>query len=816
MKILKFGGTSVANAENINKVISISKQSSETTPIAVVVSALGGATDVLLQAGFKAEQKDSSYLEAIEALEDRHITTIKDLIADSHQAEVIAHIKVYFSQLVSILEGIYLINEFSSKTKDKIASFGESLSSYIIAEAMKSKGIDAIHKNSQDLIITDSTYTNAKVDFEVTESNIQQFFSKNESAIVVLPGFVASTESGENSTLGRGGSDYTASILAKALNAAELEIWTDVSGMYTANPKLVKEAKPIEHISYHEAMELSHFGAKVLFPPTIQPVLEKEIPIRIKNTFNPQAAGTLITKNTNGESTPAKGISHIENVALITIEGSGMIGIPGFTKRILETLSNANINVSLVTQASSEHFLCMGIESKDVAQAKTLFENSFAYEMSQGIVDPLIIEDNLAIIALVGDNMKSHQGISGRMFSSLGRNNVNIRAIAQGASEKNITAVIEHKDIKKALNTLHNTFFEGNTKQLNLFIIGVGNVGGKLLEQINQQQKFLIEDQHLDVRVIAIANSKKMYFNNDGIDLNNWNTELTDQGDALDMDAFLEKVTELNHRNSIFVDNTANESVSLRYADYLKNSIAVVACNKIACSSNYDNYKNLKYLAKKYAAPFLFETNVGAGLPVIDTLKNLIMSGDKVTKIQAVLSGSLNFIFNNFVGDASFAKVVDEAGVQGYTEPDPRIDLSGVDVMRKILILARESGNILELDDIKNESFLPQSSVAADSVADFLETLPKEAAHFNALRDAAAKENCRLKYVAEFDQGKAKVGLQHIPSDHPFYNLDGSDNIVLFFTERYSEQPLIIKGAGAGAAVTASGLFADIIRIGNK
>lgn len=816
MKILKFGGTSVANAANIKQVISIAKKSSKNEQIAVVVSALGGATDVLLQAGFKAEEKDSSYLTAIDALEKRHITTIKELIVDSHQEEVISEIHHFFNQLASILEGIYLINEFSNKTKDKIASFGELMSSYIIAEAMKSQGIDAVRKNSQELIITDAAYTNAKVNYNLTESNIVQFFATNKSPIVVLPGFVASTLDGETSTLGRGGSDFTASLLAKILDAKELEIWTDVSGMFTANPKLVKQAKPIAHISYQEAMELSHFGAKVLFPPTIQPVLEKQIPIRIKNTFDPDSPGTLITQNTNGASQPAKGISHIENVALLTIEGSGMIGIPGFTKRILEVLSNAQINVSLVTQASSEHFLCMGIDSKDVAQSKVLFEEAFAYEMSRGIVDPLIIEDNLAIIALVGDNMKSHQGICGKMFSTLGSNNVNIRAIAQGASEKNITAVIEYKDIKKALNTLHNAFFEGNTKQLNLFVVGVGNVGGKLLEQIHQQQNFLVEDQQLDVRIIAVTNSKKMYFNNDGIDLNNWKENLINKGESLNMGSFLEKVKELNYRNSIFVDNTANAEVSTLYVDYLKNSIAVVTCNKIACSSEYEKYQELKFLSKKYAAPFKFETNVGAGLPIIDTLKNLILSGDKVTKIQAVLSGSLNFIFNNFVGDTSFYDVVNEAGAQGYTEPDPRIDLSGVDVMRKILILARESGNILELGDIENDSFLPQASVNANSVDDFLNTLTPEAAHFNSIRDAAEKEGCRLKYVAEYDNGKAKVGLQHIPSDHPFYNLDGSDNIVLFFTERYSEQPLIIKGAGAGADVTASGLFADIIRIGNK
>ncbi len=815
MNIFKFGGTSVANSKNILKVIDIVKNNSIDSPIIVIVSALGGTTDILLNSARKAEKKNTSYIKDIKSLEKRHIDTASELLKNGTQSQVFNQINNYFNELRRILEGIYLINEFSNKTNDKIVSFGEILSSYIIYEAMKSMNLNTSLKNSQELIITDENYTNASVNFKKTEKNIQVFYAENTSQIIIAPGFVASTINGENSTLGRGGSDYTASIFAKALNASELQIWTDVSGMFTANPKLVKQAKPIEHISYQEAMELSHFGAKVLFPPTIQPVLENKIPIRIKNTFAPYEIGTLITSQTNGSKSPAKGISHIENIALITIEGTGMIGVPGFTKRILEVLSNAKINVSLVTQASSEHFLCMGINSSDVKEAEKLFNTAFAYEKAQKIIDPLIIEDNLAIIALVGDNMKNHQGVSGKMFSTLGRNNVNIRAIAQGASEKNITAVIEQKDIKKALNTLHNKFFEGNTKQLNLFIVGVGNVGGKLLEQIHQQQQYLIDEQHLDVRIIGITNSKKMYFDYDGIDLNIWKSNLLDKGNLLDLDVFSKKVKELNYRNSIFVDNTANESISKLYADYLRNSIAVVTCNKIACSSAYKNYHELKYLSKKYNAPFLFETNVGAGLPIIDTLKNLVLSGDKVTKIQAVLSGSLNFIFNNFNTENSFYDVVKKAGILGFTEPDPRIDLSGIDVMRKILILARESGDNLELSDIKNESFLPKESLDADSVETFLKTLEPNASHFKEIRLNAEKKKCRLKYVAEYDNGKAKVGLQHISSEHPFYNLDGSDNIVLFFTDRYSQQPLIIKGAGAGADVTASGLFADIIRIGN-
>jgi aspartokinase/homoserine dehydrogenase 1 len=814
MKVLKFGGSSVATSENINKVISIVKESSYKNEVAVVVSALGGVTDLLLEAGFLACAGNDTYKNKFIEIEKKHLLVIRELISVNNQSSVLGNVKKMLNKLENTLEGVFLINELSSKTSDKIVSFGELLSSYIITEAIKNNNLDAILKNSQDLIITNENFSNAGVKFSKTNATIQQFFNQNTHKIVVLPGFVAKTENGEVSTLGRGGSDYTAAIIAAATNASILEIWTDVSGMYTSNPKIVKEAYPIKNISYQEAMELSHFGAKVLYPPTIQPVLSKEIPICIKNTFDAKAEGTLITK-VSANNNPIKGISHIENMALITLEGSGMIGIPGISKRLFGALSEQKINVSLITQASSEHSICIAISTNDVEKAKEAIDNEFSYEMEHQKVDPLTIEKDNAIIALVGDNMKSHQGISGKMFSTLGKNNVNIRAIAQGASEKNISAVIAHKDIKKALNTLHSEFFENQTKQLNLFVVGVGNVGGKLLEQIKNQQQYLFDNLKLQVRVIALTNSKKMVFNEDGIDLENWKTALNN-GEKLNMDLFHEKVTALNFRNSIFVDNTANEAISNLYASYLKESVSVVTCNKIACSSNYSNYLKLKSLAREYNAPFLFETNVGAGLPIIDTLKNLIASGDKVTKIQAVLSGSLNFVFNNFNNETSFYDVVQQAGIQGFTEPDPRIDLSGVDVMRKILILARESGTKLELSDIENNSFLPKSSLAANTVSEFLETLKTEADHFNKIQQKAASNNCRLKYVAEFDNGKAKVGLREIPAEHPFYNLDGSDNIVLFFTERYSQQPLIIKGAGAGAAVTASGLFADIIRIGNN
>jgi aspartokinase/homoserine dehydrogenase 1 len=816
MKVLKFGGTSVGSAKNITKVISILEKSSKNDQLVVVVSAVGGITDKLLVAANQAVFKDNDYKNTLEEIKISHLDIVRNLISSANQSIIQEKISTLFIGLEQLLEGLYLTNELSPKISDKLLSYGENLSSLIIAETLKERGLDCKLKNAQELIVTNSAFTNAEVNHKKTNSAIESYFKSNDHKITLLPGFVSKSEDGEITTLGRGGSDYTAAILAGALNAEELQIWTDVSGMFTTNPDLVDQALPIKKISYQAAVELSHFGAKVLYPPSVQPVLDENIPILIKNTFDPEHVGTLITNTIENDSKSLiTGISNINNIALLTLQGNGMVGIPGFSRRLFETLANEKINIILITQASSEHSICFGINQNDAQRAQSAVDKVFENEITLHKIDPIIVEDNLSIIAVVGDNMKSHQGISGKMFSALGKNNVNIRAIAQGASERNISAVIDSKDVKKALNVLHERFFEDDTKQIHLFIAGVGNVGEKLIDQIQQQHDFLLRKHRIDLRIVGLANSRKMVFKKGGINLDEWVHEF-DFAESSSIQGFYNKTVELNLRNSIFVDITANEKISEQYANYLKKSIAVVACSKIACSGSFENYKNLHNLSLKYNAAFLYETNVGAGLPIIDTLNNMITSGDKVTSIQAVLSGSLNFIFNNFNDRKNFHDTVKQAQFEGYTEPDPRIDLSGIDVARKILILARENGGEMEIDDIQIDSFLTTSNMESDSVDDFYDTLISDESHFQGIYASAKSNNSRLKYVAEFNDGKAKIGLREIPEGHPFYDLEGKDNIVMFYTERYPEQPLIVKGAGAGADVTASGLFADIIRIANN
>ncbi len=810
MQVLKFGGTSVANAENINKVVGVVKEAVKKDKTVVVVSALGGVTDLLLGAAALAAEGNESYKDKLTTIEQRHMEAVKQLIPVAQQSQLLSLVKKSCNEIEDICNGIFLLRELTARSKDRIGSYGEWISSQIVAAKFKADGVDTAWKDARELIVTNNIFTAAEVDFSATNHKISDFFSSASSTLFIIPGFIASSKEGVTTTLGRGGSDYTAAIVASAVNAKVLEVWTDVSGMMTADPRLAANARIIPHISYQEAMELSHFGAKVIYPPTIQPVMNKKIPVWIKNTFAPADEGTLIESVATKNGNIVRGISSINNIALISLEGSGMIGIPGFSKRLFEALSNEKINVILITQSSSEHSICVGIEAAAAYKAKQVVDAAFANEIALQKVEPLKIETDLSIVALVGENMKSHPGISGRMFGAMGRNGVNIRAIAQGSSEKNISAVISTADVRKAINVLHEEFFETTYKQVNLFVVGTGNVGTKLLGQLQQQLKFLQTQMRLQVRVVGLCNSRKMLIEEDGLDLANWK-ETLDVAPVADLQKFVDQIIDRNLRNSVFVDITANDKVAAVYDQLLRKSISVVACNKIAASSAFDNYKKLKDLAREFNSDFLFETNVGAGLPVIATLNDLMRSGDRVHRIEAVLSGTLNFVFNNYDGTRKFAEVVKQAQDEGYTEPDPRLDLSGTDVMRKIMILAREAGEKIEMEDISNNSFMPPSCMQG-SVDDFYREMAKEEAHFKKLFEKASAAGCKLKFVASFNDGKAAVGLQHIDPKHDLYHLYGKDNVVLFYTDRYKEQPMVVKGAGAGAEVTASGVFADIMR----
>jgi aspartokinase/homoserine dehydrogenase 1 len=823
MQVLKFGGTSVAHAENINKVIAIVKKAAVRDKTVVVVSALGGVTDLLLTAASLAAEGNEAYKEKLSLLEQRHIDAVKQLIPVTQQSQLLSLVKKSCNEIEDVCHGVFLLGELTAKTKDRVAAYGEWLSSQIIAAKLKADGDAAEWKDSRELIVTNSAFTAAEVDFAVTNKKVNDFIAAASSPLFLLPGFIAADKSGVTTTLGRGGSDYTAAIIAAALQADILEIWTDVSGMMTADPRLTGNAKIIPRISYQEAMELSHFGAKVIYPPTIQPVMNKNIPIVIKNTFSPDDKGTIIHNGTSPVSVAedggiVRGISSIGNIALLSLEGSGMVGIPGFSKRLFEALSNEKINVILITQSSSEHSICVGIDAAASQQAKLAVDAAFANEIALDKVEPLKVETDLSIVALVGESMKSHPGISGRMFGAMGRNGVNIRAIAQGSSEKNISAVIATGDVKKAINVLHEEFFETTGKQVNLFIAGTGNVGKKLLSQLKQQAVFLQQHMRLQINVTGVSNSRKMLIDENGIDLDNWETSL-DKGNKASLENFISEIIEKNLRNSVFVDITASEAVAAVYSRLLKKSISVIACNKVAASSSFDNYKMLKDLSGEFNCHFLFETNVGAGLPVIGTLNDLLRSGDRIHRIEAVLSGTLNFVFNNYNGKRKFAEVVKQAQEEGYTEPDPRLDLSGTDVMRKIMILAREAGMKIEMTDIINNSFMPESCMKG-TVEGFYKEMEKQEEHFKKLYEEAASKGCKLKFVASYNSlsngesrgGAASVGLQHIDPKHDLYHLYGKDNVVLFYTDRYTEQPLVIKGAGAGADVTASGVFADILR----
>lgn len=813
MIVLKFGGTSVATPENLIKVQSIIEKQAEKQQLAVVVSALGGVTNQLQECANFAAAGDASYKDILQKIEKRHLEMCNELLTVKTRSETLTKTKLLLNELEDIFRGVYLLRELSPRSLDHLLSYGELISSRIISDYFKTTGLDSELLDSRELIKTNDRFGKAAVDYEVTYSEIRNHFKKAPQ-VSVCPGFI-STSKNDNliTTLGRGGSDYTAALIAAALNAKELQIWTDVSGMMTSDPRQVTNAHPIEHLSYEEAMELSHFGAKVIYPPTVQPVLDADIPVHIKNTFAPEENGTIISKGGTQNGQVVKGTSSIEEIALCTLTGSGMIAVPNISSRLFGSLSRQKVNVIMITQASSEHSITVGIDLKDVEKAEKAISDEFGYEMENRKINPLDVETDLSIIALVGSRMKQQVGVSAKLFDTLSHNGVNVRAIAQGSTELNISVVIARKDLRKSLNSIHESFFLSDRKKLNLFMIGVGNVGKVFIEQVKAQQKYLSEKHHLDIFIAGIANSRKMHFNAEGIDLENWQETLDNDGMIMERNQFLEEMKTMNLRNTVFVDSTASEEITELYKEVLESSISIVTPNKIACSSDYDTYKELTDSALKYKSRFLFETNVGAGLPVISTLNDLIKSGDQVHKIQAVLSGTLNFIFNNYDGTKLFSEVVQDAKDAGFTEPDPRIDLSGVDVMRKILILARESGFKLELNEITNNGFVPQKCMETDSLENFYASLDEQEAVFQKLYEEAASEGKRLKYVASYEDGNASTGLQAFSQEHPFYNLGGKDNIVLFFTNRYNEQPLVVKGAGAGAAVTASGIFADVMKI---
>ena len=808
MKVLKFGGTSVADSKSISKVITILESNDDN--IIIVVSAFSGITNLLQKC---LHLKGKSTEDIIKEIEKRHLEVIENLSSLNAQSSLKSFLKEKLNELEDIFDAISTIDEVTQKTISKVLTLGEILSSNIIFEILKQKSFDISFIDSKEVIYSKNFNNNEVLDNDKSSINIKNKLDLIKSKFIIAPGYICSNEKNEISNLGRGGSDYSAAIFAKYCNAKSLEIWTDVSGVYSANPKIVKKALPIEFLSYKEAMELSFFGAKVIYFPTLQPLIEENIPVYIKNTFDPEANGTCISNSTKlDDDEIVKGISHIKNISILNFEGSGMVGVPGFSKRFFESLSTHKINVVMITQASSEFSICIAIDSDDASTAKKVIDEEFEFEISQNRINKSQIETGLSNIAIVGDKMKSKKGISGKLFNALGQNNINIRAIAQGASERNISIIIDETNTKKALNALHEIFFEDNLKDIHLFITGVGNVGGFLIDQIKNQKQFIAKNLKINLKVLGISNSRKMIISNSEINLNNWIEQLNKSTINANSNVFQQKILELNLRNSLFIDNTASDLIPNTYREYLKNGVGIITCNKIANSDVFSSYEDLKSLSRDNNSPFLYETNVGAAVPIISTLNNLINSGDKIIKIEAVLSGTLNYIFNNFQENDTFHEIVSNAVGLGYTEPDPKIDLCGVDVSRKILILARESGYKLEFDDIKKNHFLPNESINSESKEDFLLSLKKNKEHFNTILNNAKDKNSRLKYVAKLDKGKASVGLEAVQNDHPFYNLVGSDNITVFHTERYKDSPLVVKGAGAGGEFTASGVFADIIK----
>jgi aspartokinase/homoserine dehydrogenase 1 len=809
MKVLKFGGSSLGSSELIFKVKEIVEQ--QPSGSIVVVSAFKGVTDQLVKMVELATQRNDIYKNELEDVIQRHHKIIRDVIENkNHQETIITKINKLFDELGELLNGIFLLKDFTPKMMDQIFSYGELLSSIIVSEVID----NARFLDSRKMIKTDDNYGKANVDFEITNNTIQRHLEDRKDYYVV-PGFIATDDKEETTTLGRGGSDYTAAIFAAALDAPVLEIWTDVDGFMTADPRMVDKAYAIESLSYSEAMELSHFGAKVIYTPTIKPVYQKNIPVVIKNTFNPVAKGTIISqKDVEKPKTYIKGVSSIENITLMTLQGAGLVGVTGIAMRLFGALAKRKVNIIMITQASSEHSISFAIAPYQTEVAKKAVEEEFIKEMDVRKDIWLNIEHDLSIIAIVGEEMKNTPGISANLFNSLGHNGVNVVAIAQGSSELNISVVVGKESLKKALNVIHEGFFLSTYKELHLFVVGTGNVGGELMNQLQQQQEKLLKEHKLKINLIGVADVDNMIIDEKGLDFKGFENKLKDKGEKTDLKKFVATIGELNLRNSVFVDVTASKVVAENYMDVFNAYASVVAANKIACSSEYKQFEALKNTAKSKGIRFLFETNVGAGLPIIKTLDDLINSGDKILKLEAVLSGTLNYIFNVLDADVPLSKAVKMAQEMGYSEPDPRVDLSGIDVIRKIMILSRVSGYKIEQDDVVVNNFLPKECFEG-SLDDFWEKIKQYDNEFEENRKKLAADNKKWRFVAKLDNGVTSTELQSIDNSHPAYNLEGSNNIVIITTERYKELPLVIKGYGAGAAVTAAGIFADIIRVAN-
>lgn len=815
MRILKFGGSSVGSPEALGRVIQIIESKQKEDGLVVVVSAFKGITDQLIDMATQAAVGNEDFRPIIDQIEERHYQTINSLVSAQKRSDVITSFKMMLNELDDILQGVYLIRELTKKTLDFVVGFGERFSALILAAALNNRKIPSVFTDTRNLIKTDSNFGSARVLTAQTFQNIREYVKENEGVIIIATGFIASTNNDESTTLGRGGSDYTASIFGAALQADAVEIWTDVDGLMTADPRKVKRAFSVEYASYEEAMELSHFGAKVIYPPTIQPALKSGIPIVIKNTFKPEHPGTWIKKEIKEKNGIIRGISSIENASLITIKGSGMIGVSGVSARMFGALAKENINIILITQSSSEHTITVAVMPETAGTAKRVIAEEFSDEFKADIIDEIRVETELSVIAVVGDNMRQIPGIAGRVFQALGRNGINIVAIAQGSSERNISFVVDRKNEKKAMNTLHDAFFLSGVKTMNLFLVGSGLIGSTLLKLVSEQTEELYNSYQIDIKLRGIANSRKMLLSEDTVSLSEWREHLEQQGETTNLTGFIAAMKEMNLPNSVFIDSTASAEIQKYYEEILQASISIVTPNKMANTTAQEFFNKLHQTARKHNCAYRYETNVGAGLPIIGTINEMVTTGDNIERIEGVLSGTLSYLFNSFDGSITFSDLVKQAKVKGFTEPDPREDLNGHDVGRKLLILARVSGYELEFEDIDIQNLVPEKARNASSIDDFFLQLEDYNSEFEALVAGAADEGRKLCYIARFEKGKAEVKLEKISSDHPFFNLSGTDNILALYSSHYDENPLVVKGPGAGANVTAAGIIADILRVAN-